>query len=97
MPQLCSFGSHLTLLTAFILHKDEDKLAYHRLLGFSLNGFRNFISARFAFQINEQIKKDSVKERRNWEIEHAKKERDERRRKLGLIHQVQPVQDISVL
>ena len=80
-----------------ILHKDEDKLAYHRLLGFSLNAFRNLISARFAFQINEEIKRDNVEDRRKWEIEHAMKERDERRRKLGLIHQVQPVQDISVL
>ena len=58
--------------------------------------FRNVIIARFAFQINEQIKNDSVKARRNWEIEHAKKERDERRRKLGLINQGQPAQDISL-
>ena len=81
----------------FSIRREEDKIAFWKILGLSLNSSRNFITSRFAFRINEQIQRETVEERRNREIEHAMKERDERRRKLGLIHQVQPVQDISVL
>ena len=82
---------------SYALKNEEDKLAFRRLFAATLNAFRNLIIARFAFQINEQIKKANVEKRRKWEIEHAMKERDERRRKLGLIHQIRPVQDVSVL
>ena len=81
----------------FSITREEDKIAFWKILGLSLNSCRNFITSRFAFRINKQIQRETVEERRNREIEHAMKERDERRRKLGLIHQVQPVQDISVL
>ena len=81
----------------YAIQNEEDKIALRRLLARTLNTFRNLIIARFAFQINEQIKKANVEKRRKWEIEHAMKERDERRRKLGLIHQIRPVQDVSVL
>ena len=75
----------------FLIENEEDKIAFWRFLGFGLNGFRTLVVSRFAFQINEQIKRDDVDERRKNEIEHAIQARQERRT------QNPRVLDVSVL
>ena len=53
----------------------EDKIVFHRISGFVIFAFRNLIIARLAFQVNQQIKKETVKERRRLEIQLAKQRR----------------------
>ena len=68
-------------LSQFI-EEPEDKVTVHRTTGYVICALRNLLIARLAFQVNRQIKKETVADRRRLEIQQAKQRREERRARL---------------
>ena len=62
----------------FILD-EENKLFFHRGIGYLMITLRNFVFSRIAFQANQRIRRETVDDRRRLEILDAKRRREERR------------------
>ena len=89
------------------IEEPEDKMMVRRLFGFVICAFRNLIIAKLAFQVNQQIKKETVNDRRLLEIQEAIQRREERRARLREAEEIQEqnnvptymreLQDLSVI
>ena len=72
------FWISLSFIRVFL--NAEDRIVFSKFVFYGVSASRNYLVSRFAFRINEQIKKDDVNARRQAEIELAMKARDDRRK-----------------
>ena len=58
----------------------ETKVVWITIPNLFVDAIRNPIIARFAFRVNEAIQRNTVEDRRQWEIKAALKERQQRQK-----------------